>query len=150
MVADGHALAGRKAAHERDDLFDVWIAVTVNEWQAQDAHIEPLHPKKHFLCRELAQRIRIDWIASIVLISETATIVTVRQPGAQENKTPNVCMARGASEMLRSALVDGMRLLRCRAPEESSTVHHCGDPLDSEGKGFRVQKVTLYEFYLVA
>ena len=58
-------------------------------------------------------------------------------------------MARGAGEMLRSALIDGMRLLRCRAPEESSTVHDCDNALNSGNKGVRAQEITLHELYLV-
>jgi hypothetical protein len=53
VVDNGHALAGRKAAHERDDFFNMRIAITVNERQAKDAHIDTLHPKQHSLCREL-------------------------------------------------------------------------------------------------
>lgn len=53
MVANGHALAGRKPTHEWDGFFYMWIAVTVNEWQAKDAYIDTFHPKKHSLCRKL-------------------------------------------------------------------------------------------------
>jgi hypothetical protein len=70
VVSNGHALAGREAAHEQDGFFDMPIAVTVNERQAKDARIDALCPKKHFLCREFTERICIDWIASIVLASE--------------------------------------------------------------------------------
>jgi hypothetical protein len=52
--------------------------------------------------------------------------------------------------MLCSALIDGMRLLRRRATEESSTVHNCRDALDSDNKGVKVQEVTFHELYLVA
>lgn len=150
MVDNGHALARRKPAHEWDDFLDVRIAVTVNEWQAKDAHIDTLHPEKHFLCRELAQGVRIDWIANIVLVSEPAAIGPVCQPGAQENKTLNICKTRGACEILCAALVDGIRLFWRRAPEECSTVHNCGDALDSENKRVGSQEVTLDELYLVA
>jgi hypothetical protein len=52
--------------------------------------------------------------------------------------------------MLRPSLINGMRLFRRRAPEECSTVHNCGDALDSGNKGVRVQEVTVHELYLVA
>ena len=54
VMANGHALAGRKPAHEWNGVFNMRIAVTVNEWQAKDAHIDTLHPKKHFFGRKLA------------------------------------------------------------------------------------------------
>ncbi len=150
MVANGHALVGRKSAHQWDDFFDVRIAVAVDEWQPKDAHVDTLHPKKHFLSRKLAQRIRIDWIASIVFVGEAATIGSVCQPGAQENEALDICVACGRGEMSGSAFIDGMRLFRCRAPEERSAVHNRGDALDRGNKRVGIEEVALHEFYLVA
>ena len=43
-----------------------------------------------------------------------------------------------------------MRLLRRRAPEESSTVHNRVDALNRNNKGVRIQEVAFNELHLVA
>ena len=119
------------------------IAITVDEWQAQDAHIDTLSREKQLLCREFTYGIRVNRVASIVLVSEAAAIVSVGQSGTQKDKTCDVCGARGTDEILRSALVDCMRLLWRRASEKCGTMHDCGGALDSKSERFGVQEVTL-------
>ena len=124
VVADRHALGRREAAHHRDRLRDVRIAVAVDERQPKHAHVETFDREEEALGGELAHRVCGGRRAGVVLAGEAATIRTVDQAGAREDEALHGGGTGGAREVLRAEVIDGVRLLGGRATEERRAVDH--------------------------
>ena len=72
VVAERHALRRREGAHHRDGFCDVRVAVAVHERQPEHAHVEAFHREQESLGGELADGIRGDRRALVVLAREPA------------------------------------------------------------------------------
>ncbi len=141
VVADRHALGRREAAHHRDDLRDVRIAVAVHERQPKHAHVETFEREEEALGGELAHGVGGGRRAGVVLADEAATAGAVDQAGAREEEALHGGGAGGAREVLRAEVVDGVRLLGRRAAEERGAVDHGVDAAHRGRERIRVEQI---------
>lgn len=134
MVADRHALPGRKASHHRHRLRDVRIAVAVDERQPEHARVETFHREEEALGCERAQRVGVDRRARSDLVDQAAAVRAVDQARARDDEAFHGRSAGGACEVLRAQIVDRVSLLGSCATEERSAVND-GESLGESASG---------------
>jgi len=132
VVGDRHALGRREAAHHRHRLGDVRIAVTVDERQPDNAHVEVRKRKQEAFGGELAQGVAIHWRARGVFTHGAPAGRTVDQAGAREDEALHGRGARSVRQVLRAEVIDRVCLLGSRTPEERGAVDH---GIDAEHRG---------------
>ena len=131
----------REAAHHRDRLLDVRVAVAVHERQPEHAHVETFHREEEALGSELALGVPVDRRAGIVLADQAAAIRTVDQARAREDEALHAGSAGGAREVLRAEIVDGVGLLGGRAAEEGRAVDHGVDAAHRGCERIRLEQI---------
>ena len=125
VMAHRHALSRWEPPHERNHFSDVRIAIAVYERQPEHAHVQTFDSQQEPLGGELARRIGVDGCTSVILARQAATGRAVDQAGAREDKTLHGGGAGRVREIPRARIIDGVRLLGCRATEERGAVDDC-------------------------